>query len=54
VAPDPPGRHAPRVPSLLIAVGVPMDVVSMILGHADEKVTREVYLHIMKGPATAA
>ena len=32
--------------SLLIADGVPLDVVSRMLGHADSKVTREIYFHI--------
>lgn len=32
--------------SLLAAAGIPLDVISRRLGHADSKVTREIYLHV--------
>ena len=32
--------------SLLAASGVPLDVISRRLGHADSKITREIYLHV--------
>lgn len=32
--------------SLLIADGVPLDVVSRMLGHTDSAITREIYVHI--------
>lgn len=32
--------------SLLAAAGVPLDVVSRRLGHADSKVTRDIYFHV--------
>ena len=34
--------------SLLLAGGVPIEVVQMILGHSSPTVTREVYAHVMK------
>jgi integrase len=38
--------------SLLLAGGVPIDVVQMILGHASPAVTRQVYAHLMKRAAS--
>jgi integrase len=35
--------------SLLLAGGVPIEVVQMILGHATETTTRRVYAHVMRG-----
>jgi integrase len=35
--------------SLLIAGGVPIEVVQMILGHSSPAVTRQVYAHLMRG-----
>ena len=32
--------------SLLAAAGIPLDVISRRLGHADSKVSREIYLHV--------
>ena len=37
--------------SLLLAAGVPIEVVAMILGHASPAVTRSVYAHVLRGPA---
>ncbi len=37
--------------SLLLAAGVPVEVVAMILGHASPAVTRSVYAHVLRGPA---
>ena len=37
--------------SLLLAGGVPIEVVQMILGHASPAVTRQVYAHVMKQAA---
>jgi integrase len=34
--------------SLLLAGGVPIEVVQMILGHASPEVTRRIYAHVMK------
>ena len=34
--------------SLLLAGGVPMEVVQMILGHASPEITRRVYAHLIK------
>jgi integrase len=34
--------------SLLLAGGVPLEVVQMILGHASSEVTRRIYAHVMK------
>jgi integrase len=34
--------------SLLLAGGVPIEVVQMILGHASPEVTRGIYAHVMK------
>jgi integrase len=39
--------------SLLLAAGVPIEMVGMILGHASPAVTRQVYAHVLKGPAAA-
>ncbi len=36
--------------SLLLAAGVPIEVVQMILGHSSPTVTRRVYAHVMRGP----
>ena len=36
--------------SLLLAGGVPIEVVQMILGHAAPTVTRRVYAHILRDP----
>lgn len=36
--------------SLLLAGGVPLEVVQMILGHASPSVTRGVYAHILRDP----
>jgi integrase len=38
--------------SLLLAGGVPLDLVQKILGHSSPEVTRKVYAHILRG-ATA-
>lgn len=38
--------------SLLLAAGVPIEMVGMILGHASPAVTRAVYAHILRGPAS--
>ena len=35
--------------SLLIADGVPLETVSRMLGHANSKITKEIYLHITEG-----
>lgn len=35
--------------SLLAAAGVPLDVISRRLGHADSKITREIYFHVTQG-----
>lgn len=40
--------------SLLLAAGVPVETVAMILGHASPAVTRQVYAHLLRGPAHAA
>ena len=37
--------------SLLLAGGVPIEVVQMILGHSDPDVTRKVYAHLMRKAA---
>jgi integrase len=37
--------------SLLLAGGVPIELVQMILGHASPEVTRKVYGHLMKSSA---
>jgi integrase len=37
--------------SLLLAAGVPVETVAMILGHASPEVTRNVYAHLLRGPA---
>lgn len=34
--------------SLLIADGVPLEVVSRMLGHEDSKITKEIYFHVTK------
>ena len=44
-------RHGAR--SLLLAGGVPIDVVQMILGHASPTVTRMVYAHILRAATSA-
>jgi integrase len=38
--------------SLLIAAGVPVEVVALVLGHADTAVTRG-YMHVLRGAASA-
>ncbi len=38
--------------SLMLAGGVPLEVVQMILGHASPNVTRRVYAHILRDPTT--
>jgi integrase len=38
--------------SLLLAGGVPIEVVQMILGHAAPSVTRRVYAHLLREPTT--
>lgn len=35
--------------SLMAAAGVPLETISRRLGHADSKVTRDIYLHITQG-----
>lgn len=54
----PDGRRLPHIrlhdlrhgaASLLLAGGVPLELVAMILGHAPE-VTRQIYAHVLKGP----
>ena len=37
--------------SLMLAGGVPIEVVQMILGHASPDVTRRVYKHLMRKEA---
>ena len=37
--------------SMLLAGGVPIEVVQMILGHASPEITRKVYGHLMKSSA---
>lgn len=37
--------------SLMLAGGVPIEVVQMILGHASPDITRRVYKHLMRGEA---
>jgi integrase len=37
--------------SLLLAAGVPIEIVAMILGHASPNITRSVYAHVLRGPA---
>jgi integrase len=53
------GRPLPRIrlhdlrhgaASILLAGGVPLEIVSMILGHASPAVTRQIYIHVLKGP----
>jgi len=39
--------------SLLLAGGVPVEIVALILGHASPAVTRGVYAHVLKAPAAA-
>ena len=39
--------------SLLLADGVPIEVVQMILGHSSPAVTRKVYAHVMKASTAA-
>lgn len=39
--------------SLMLAAGVSVEIVAMILGHSP-KVTRDIYAHVLRGPATAA
>jgi integrase len=34
--------------SLLLAGGVPVEIVQVILGHASAEITRRVYAHVMK------
>jgi integrase len=34
--------------SLMLAGGVPIEIVQMILGHASPEVTRRIYLHLMR------
>ena len=36
---------------MLLAGGVPIEVVQMILGHASPEITRKVYGHLMKSSA---
>jgi hypothetical protein len=45
-------RH--RAASMMIAAGVPIETVSLILGHSSPAVTRQIYTHVLRGPATAA
>jgi integrase len=40
--------------SMMIAAGVPMETVSLILGHSTTAVTRQIYTHVLRGPAAAA
>ncbi len=39
--------------SLLLAGGVPIEVLLMILGHGSPNLTRRVYAHVMKKAAAA-
>jgi integrase len=39
--------------SLLLAGGVPIEIVQMILGHSSPEVTRRVYAHLMRKAAAA-
>lgn len=38
--------------SLMLAGGVPIEVVQMILGHSTPEITRRVYAHLMRGTAS--
>lgn len=38
--------------SLLLAAGMPIEMVSLILGHANTSTTRALYAHILKAPAS--
>lgn len=40
--------------SMMIAAGVPIETVSLIIGHSSTATTRQVYLHSLRGPAAAA
>lgn len=40
--------------SMMIAAGVPIETVSLILGHSSPAVTRQICTHVLRGPATAA
>lgn len=35
--------------SLLLAGGVPIEIVQMILGHSSPDVTRKIYAHLLRG-----
>jgi integrase len=39
--------------SMMIAAGVPIETVQLILGHSSPAVTRQIYTHILRGPAAA-
>ena len=39
--------------SLMLAGGVPIEIVQMILGHASPVVTRRVYAHLMRKTAAS-
>jgi Phage integrase family len=40
--------------SMMIAAGVPIETVSLILGHSTSSTTRQIYTHTLRGPAAAA
>ncbi len=37
--------------SLMLAGGVPIEIVQLILGHSSPQVTRQVYAHLIRGEA---
>jgi integrase len=39
--------------SLMLAGGVPIEIVQMILGHSSPEVTRRVYTHLMRSKTAA-
>ncbi|WP_374728207.1 tyrosine-type recombinase/integrase [Catenuloplanes atrovinosus] len=47
-ADDPAARHPARACSLLLAGGVPIEIVQMILGHSSPEITRRVYTHLLR------
>lgn len=40
--------------SLMLAGGMPIDVVQMVMGHASPAITRQVYAHLQRGPVAHA
>lgn len=39
--------------SLLLAGGVPIEIVQLVLGHSSPEVTRQIYAHVMRGATSA-